>query len=213
MYPVRIPLPEVQEIKTVHFIRHAQGLHNVAGMIDVANYQLEEFADSLLSEVGHEQCAKAREDMVRRSALLLDVDLVVVSPLRRTLQTASLVFADRIGSVEFFALEDIREQAGKHPCDRRRNISEQQVDFPHVDFSGIEEDVDPLYCIYDSVREPSEDVRKRVDSFWRWVSTRKERNIAVVTHSAYLGHFKWPAGEDPHFENCEIRSYVYQFPN
>ena len=213
MNPLRLP-DNCQEVKTIHFVRHAEGLHNVAGRANYENYKLEEYADSLLSERGYEQCARAKEDIVRRNALVGGtLELIVVSPLRRTLQTASLLFADKIGtSVEFVAVEHVREQTGAHPCDRRRSITEQKADFPHVDFSLIEDDVDPLYCKYESVREPSEEVAKRVNAFWHWIASRKEKNIAVVTHSAYLRHFKWPTSDASAFANCELRSIVYQFP-
>ena len=141
-----------------------------------------------------------------------------VGAVSQSARTASEVFIDFHGThdgledVRFIALECLREQTGAHPCDRRRDISEQTVNFPHVDFSFIQSNIDPLYSIYGTEREPSEDVMKRVEEFWRFISLRKEKNIAVVTHSAFLNHFSWPAGENGHFKNCEMRSYSFQFP-
>lgn len=83
----------------VHFIRHAASLYNVANAewsethtateLKVIKWQ-ERFVDSMLAPVGVEQARKAREAAGR-----LEVDLVVVSPLRRALATCQILFGDR----------------------------------------------------------------------------------------------------------------------
>lgn len=83
----------------VHFIRHATSLYNVANTewnethtaedLKVIKWQ-ERFIDSPLAPVGVEQAKRAREAVSR-----LEVDLVVVSPLRRALETCELLFGDR----------------------------------------------------------------------------------------------------------------------
>lgn len=66
---------------TLVLIRHAQALHNVTG-----DWSLE---DPPLSELGRQQCAELQESL-KKSQVGNEVELVVVSAMRRTLQTAVL---------------------------------------------------------------------------------------------------------------------------
>lgn len=103
---------------------------------------------------------------------LFQVDLVIVSPMTRTLETACGLFGnlnpsndesplmlgrDAIegvrpahglitskGSPPFLAIEACRERVDNHPCDKRRSRSYFQLNFPGVDFSQVEADEDPV---------------------------------------------------------------------
>ncbi|KAF2749985.1 hypothetical protein M011DRAFT_465634 [Sporormia fimetaria CBS 119925] len=66
---------------TLLLIRHAQALHNVD-----SDYNLH---DPPLSKLGEEQCAELRESL-KNQKIAQDVELIVVSPMRRTLQTMQL---------------------------------------------------------------------------------------------------------------------------
>ena len=115
----------------------------------------------------------------------------------------------------WLAHEALREQSGSHPCDRRRPKSELAKLFPNVDFDQIESELDPLYPKYgNSVREPDEAVAVRGSQFLQWLASRSEREIIIVTHSAYLrqllGKGKVIDVEDSSpetFANCEMRTY------
>jgi hypothetical protein len=66
---------------TLILIRHAQALHNVA-----SDFSLH---DPPLSELGERQCAELQESL-KKEDIANKVELIVVSPMRRTLQTAML---------------------------------------------------------------------------------------------------------------------------
>lgn len=66
---------------TLILIRHAQALHNVA-----SDWSLR---DPPLSELGEQQCAELKE-LLRKEDIANKVELIVVSAMRRTLQTARL---------------------------------------------------------------------------------------------------------------------------
>lgn len=206
------------DFKVMHFIRHAQGEHNVAGEHDKANYLLPEFEDSILTSKGLLQCEQLKNKLVQ-SGTAAKAQLVVVSPLRRALQTAthSLPFLMPPVSTAcaWVALEQVREVTGLHPCDRRFPISVQEEYFPHVNFREyIESEEDALYGLY-SAREPPEDVQARCRQFLLWAMARPEKELVVVTHSAFLrelfGSVIRPVAVDSYFgfENAEIRSYVF----
>lgn len=73
-----------------------------------------------------------------------------------------------------------------HPCDKRRATSHYKRCFPAVDFSLVTEEHDVLWQL--EYRETKEEIAARGLAFIRWLMTRPERSIAVVTHSSLL-HF------------------------
>ena len=199
--------------KIVHFVRHAQGEHNVVGEVDHEEYKREDLEDAHLSELGRNQCQQLHE-LSMRDGIVDNAELLIVSPMRRTLQTAHLSFPHLVGKIPWIALESVREQTGQHPCDRRRPITEHQLDHNHVDFESIDSEADPFYYLYPDCREPQEIVAQRGKDFFQWLANRPERVIIVVTHSAYLRvlltHVAAAHGNfhESHFDNCELRTYA-----
>ena len=73
----------------------------------------------------------------------LQVDVVLVSPLTRAVETALLMFpSDPAPTVPIVAVEWCREAHGGHPCDQRRPISVISKEFPQVNFSQVATDDD-----------------------------------------------------------------------
>ncbi|XP_072987758.1 phosphoglycerate mutase-like protein 1 isoform X2 [Typha latifolia] len=227
--------------KTVHLVRHAQGIHNVEGEKDFKAYMSPELFDAHLTPLGWDQVNNLRQH-VNKCGLTKKIDLVITSPLLRTMQTAVGVFGGEsyidginvlplmvenagnssrpaISSLNcppFIAVEYCREHLGVHPCDKRRSITEYRSLFPAIDFSLIENDEDMLWEA--DIRERNEDLAARGMKFINWLWTRKEKEIAVVTHSGFLYHTLSMYGKDchpsikdeicKHFANCELRSMV-----
>ncbi|MCL7041721.1 hypothetical protein MKW94_018644, partial [Papaver nudicaule] len=73
--------------KTLHLVRHAQGVHNVEGEKDFSAYKSEDFFDAQLTPLGWQQVDNLHKH-VHESGLAKKVELVIVSPMLRTLQTA-----------------------------------------------------------------------------------------------------------------------------
>ena len=85
-------------------------MHNVAGQEDPVNgYLREDLVDATLTEVGIVQCKQLRSSSEIES--VISSQLLVVSPMRRTLQTVSTIF-DGLLKCPWIALEYIREQVG-----------------------------------------------------------------------------------------------------
>nr|KJB79518.1 hypothetical protein B456_013G053200 [Gossypium raimondii]KJB79519.1 hypothetical protein B456_013G053200 [Gossypium raimondii]KJB79525.1 hypothetical protein B456_013G053200 [Gossypium raimondii]KJB79526.1 hypothetical protein B456_013G053200 [Gossypium raimondii]KJB79527.1 hypothetical protein B456_013G053200 [Gossypium raimondii] len=222
-------------------VRHAQGIHNVDGDKNYKAYMSPEYFDAHITPLGWQQVDNLRKH-VHECGLAKRIDLVITSPLLRTLQTAVGVFGgdgytERMDVVPLMvanagnsgraaisslncppivAVELCREHLGVHPCDKRRNISDYQFLFPAVDFSLIESDEDTWWKA--DVRETKEEVAARGQKFLNWLWTRKEKEIAIVTHSGFLFHTLSALGNDchplvkkeicKHFANCELRSMV-----
>ena len=128
--------------KLIHFVRHAEGIHNAAnhdyGDETPTIYSTEgswKYQDAPLTDHGIEQCQDARK------TLLTDVNpqLVVVSPFTRTLQTAHILFANR--RIPFMVHWSCRERAGKYTCDKMRPKEQVIAEMKPV-FDHTHEDID-----------------------------------------------------------------------
>ncbi|XXG49042.1 hypothetical protein AAC387_Pa02g3329 [Persea americana] len=207
--------------KTLHLVRHAQGIHNVEGEKSLEAYLSPALFDAHLTPLGWEQVGNLRKH-VRECGLTQRIDLVIVSPLLRTMQTAVGVFGgeDYVNGVDvpplmianagnsehpaisslncppFLAVETCREHLGVHPCDKRRSITEYGPLFPAIDFSLIESDEDILWTA--EKREANEEVAARGMRFINWLWTRKEKEIVIVTHSGFLSDTLEGFGNDCH---------------
>ncbi|XP_039139132.1 phosphoglycerate mutase-like protein 1 isoform X2 [Dioscorea cayenensis subsp. rotundata] len=229
--------------KTLHLVRHAQGIHNVAGEKDHKAYSSPKFFDAHITPLGWSQVDNLREH-VNECGLAKRIELVITSPLLRTMQTAVGVFGgesyldgmdvhvhplmiENVGNSNrsaisslncppFIAVETCRERLGVNPCDKRRNTSEYKLLFPAIDFSLMENEEDILWDA--DKRESNEALATRGLKFINWLWTRPEKEIAIVTHSAFLECTLQMFGNDchpsikneinKHFANCELRSMV-----
>lgn len=117
--------------KKIHFVRHAQGYHNVAGETDpIFGYLREDLEDAVLTDLGKEQCRNLASSLDVK--FFKNINLIIVSPMRRTIETAIFSFPNQVKDkrITFLANELIREQTGMHPCDRRRPITKQKNRVP-----------------------------------------------------------------------------------
>lgn len=206
--------------KVVHLVRHGQGYHNVAAAHHgAAAYKDQTLKDSRLDETGRKQAKLLGQQMRDRR---MQVDVVLVSPLLRTLETASLMFPPQgtgPGQVAsprppMVAIELCREAFGGHPCDQRSPVSVVSKEFTHVDFGLVETDSDTWHD--PERRETVREVSIRAEKFIEVLKKRPERNIAVVSHGVFLETLLNKCGlytaddgtKGRRFDNCELRSYV-----
>ncbi|TXG52619.1 hypothetical protein EZV62_021788 [Acer yangbiense] len=211
--------------KVLHLVRHGQGIHNVEG--EKGNHVLlsDEFFDAHLSPLGRQQVDNLRKQ-VQSCGLAKKIDLVITSPMSRTLQTAVGVFGSEghsmtvkeengakstLNSPPIVAVELCRERMGLHPCDKRGSISEYQSNFPAIDFKLAKSEDDILWKA--DTRETMKEVTDRGKKFIEWLWTRQEKEIAVVSHGIFLQEILHTLVNDPsmnttRFQNCEIRSVV-----
>lgn len=159
--------------KVVHFVRHAEGFHNVN-----QNYRSKENLDARLTPLGIQQCqalarriqnANDKNDSSEAHLYHLrqSTELIVTSPLSRCIQTALLSFEPlllppsslsssplplplqeaREGSIRIVAHEAIRETVN-YNCDRRRLLTDIASEHGHLDYSHVPTNHDAIWKSY-----------------------------------------------------------------
>lgn len=211
VYPHDTPLESLdgkyRQIKQLHWIRHAQGTHNVN-----MDLQLIENIDARLTDLGKEQC-RSLADTIQKGErpYLYEAELVVTSPLTRCIQTTLLSLEpvlQKNSNLPVVANELVRETVN-YNCDRRRTVAEISKDHPVVDFSHIETDHDHIWQQYEdrlgdyhthgAHRESAElhVVADRARRFFDWLSERPETHVVVCSHAAFL-RCLWNFGHPSH---------------
>lgn len=184
--------------KILHVIRHGQGYHNLLGdlfrnfgiKVDATGnpnqdpkgnpYMFPEVQDPPLTELGRQQ-AKA----LQPRAKALNPTLVVVSPLLRATQTAVLAFQHLYGDgkTRWVGTDKVRETYGVHVCDQRRPVSEAKFDFPHIDYSLVEEE-DTMWTSQE--REGPRSNSDRCYDFMLWLRDQPEEEVVIGAHSSVV---------------------------
>ncbi|KAJ4843117.1 hypothetical protein Tsubulata_002901 [Turnera subulata] len=202
--------------KTIHLVRHAQGTHNVEGEKNYKAYLSPEYFDAPLTQLGWQQVNYLRKH-VHACGLSKRIELVVASPLLRTLQTAVGVFGgegytDRLDILPLMVANAGNSCQGAISSLNSPPFIAMELCREHF----LESDEDELWK--PDVRETTEELAARGLKFLNWLWTRKEKEIAIVTHSGFLVHTLSALGNDCHplmkkeiskrFANCELRSMV-----
>jgi glucosyl-3-phosphoglycerate phosphatase len=178
--------------QTIHLIRHGQSTANVA--LAATGRDPLEF-DPPLSPLGEHQVVQARTLHAARH-----YDLVVASPLRRAIQTASGIFGHRKGTP--LIVESLHRERIENTGDVGRSPHHLKVDFPHLDFAHLPDiwwhtDGDPDHRGIHV--EPIAVLQERVAVFKDWLDQRPEQRIAVIGHGTFFFHMT-----GVHFENCQL---------
>lgn len=162
-----------------------------------------------MSELGFEQCTKLREVLRTTLPGRLDPDLVLVSPMTRTLQTAmaSLDWLQARG-VPFEAHAGWQETTD-NPCDVGLEIEEVAKLFPSVDFSHVDpvfpEKKTPAAQLYAFNRRA---LVTRAQTVLAELYARPEKVVAVVSHSAFLSK----AVSGSMYANADFRIFSFETP-
>ncbi|KAJ5717875.1 hypothetical protein N7488_003521 [Penicillium malachiteum] len=189
---------------TVHCVRHAQGVHNLC----TANHVLH---DPLLTDLGHEQCAKLRDSFPFHDK----IDLMTASPLRRTIYTALESFEPVFKAhpeMKLLALPDVQETSDV-PCDTGSDPQVLREEFAdkNVDLEMVHEDWNNKAGRYAPTNAA---LKERARAARRWLKARPEKEIVVVTHGGFL-HYLTEDWEDSStyqgtgWLNTEWRSYTF----
>ncbi|KAI8964294.1 phosphoglycerate mutase-like protein [Daldinia sp. FL1419] len=163
---------------TLILVRHAQARHNAEKNFNIP--------DPDLTEEGHEQCVDLRKSLAE-NPLAQQAELIVVSPLRRTMQTA-------LRSVDWLIEKGVKIEAdadwqenSNHGCDTGSPIDKLVQEFPTIDFSKVDpvfpDKTSPAGSRYHFTKSA---LLARAQAALKKLYERPEKVIIVVSHSAFL---------------------------
>lgn len=177
----------------IYLIRHGQSTFNALFDLDPVDPL---HFDARLSQIGIEQVAAARQ-----AASEIPVDLVVVSPLTRAIQTAVGLF----GEADIpMIITDLHRERLENSCDVGRSPSALSAEFPMLTFDHLS---DPWWHNGQEddrgvAVEPDHLFGQRVTDFSRWLRARPENVVVVIGHG---GFFRRLSGRQ--LRNCEIMEW------
>ncbi|MBU79517.1 MAG: hypothetical protein CMD29_05270 [Flavobacteriales bacterium] len=167
----------------LYLIRHGKALHNeLFETMGVKAFRIPEGIDPPLVKEGIDQSIQLRQNWVHKD----EIELILVSPLTRTLETAMNIFQEL--NIPIICLEFLREYPiGEDTCNKRSETNLLKNKFPKIDFSEIKLEKDELWT---EKRETIEQLNDRLNQMKKYIQNRSEKKIAIVGHSSYLGQFK-----------------------
>lgn len=169
--------------KLLYLIRHGRALHNDNYLkYGEKTFYDSRYKDTRLTSIGHGQSIFLNKNWKE----LHNIDLVLVSPLYRSLQTAENIFNGI--NLPIIALEDLREYPyNSQTCNYRTNKITLENNFPSIDFNNISV-IDEKFNIKET--ETMNSLDKRISNIKNYIKNRKEEKICIVGHSIFLEKMK-----------------------
>jgi len=228
--------------RTVYLVRHGEAMHNIEerhakkraseeaeglghskgdeahkAMCEAARVAVlenEEFRDASLSEAGIREAIICEEQLQKlaKTLGLKQPGEVLVSPLQRTLQTASAMFPKH---EKVCVCELLRERRTGRPCDDSHPSTAQDPSFANMDWWSLMNPLTPL-PEQGTVVEDVAMLRRRTGQLADVLHECSEETICIITHKGYLrelerGPLGRPAAAE--FGNCEVRVYDVMLPS
>ena len=191
--------------KILHLIRHGHSLHNeLFHKIGVQAFRIPATIDSPLTNEGHLQSIELGQSWQNKK----EIELVLVSPLTRTLETCMNIFGDT--EIPIISHEFLREYPiGEDTCNKRSSLTLLKNRFPNIEFQ-LDVDQDTLWK--EDYRENMIELEQRLEKMITYLQSRPEKNIAIVGHSSFFGQFKdnhigYQENGDEELKHC----YPYEF--
>lgn len=155
----------------LHCVRHAQGFHN----LNNTNHSIR---DPLLTPFGEGQCSALATNFPSHDK----IELVIASPMKRTLYTALLGFGqdiERIGK-PIIAIPELQETSDL-PCDTGSSPEDIAREFAGkpVDLGLVKPGWNSKQLLFAPTQEA---IELRAKQARLWLMSRPEKEIVVVTH-------------------------------
>ena len=191
--------------KILHLVRHGHSLHNeLFHKIGTQAFRIPLTIDSPLTQEGHLQSIELGQSWQNKK----EIELVLVSPLTRTLETCMNIFGDT--EIPIISQEFLREYPiGEDTCNKRSSLTSLNNRFPKIEFQ-LDVDQDTLWK--EDYRENMIELEQRLEKMITYLQKRPEKNIAIVGHSSFFGQFKdnhigYIENGDEELKHC----YPYEF--
>ena len=195
-------------MKILQLIRHGHSLHNeLFHKIGVQAFRIPETIDASLTEQGHSQSIELGNSWSKKQ----EIQLILTSPLTRTLETTMNIFGDTDIPIECH--EFLREYPiGHDTCNQRASLTQIKNRYPKIKYH-LESDTDIFWK--PDQRETLESLNERINQMIEYVRSRNETHIAIVGHSSFLGQFKdkhisYIENGDAELKHCYPYEYILE---
>lgn len=177
-------IQQSQTFKTIYCIRHGIALHNALYKKHGSKiFYNPDYTDTPLLPEGQYQAYQLNKSWDK----IKEIELVIVSPLKRSLETAIRIFNGY--NVPIIALDICREYPlGLQTCNKRSNKEELELLYPIVNFDDLLSNEDDLWN--ENEEETIESLNTRITFFKEFIKSRPETKIAFVNHSSFIGKMK-----------------------
>jgi broad specificity phosphatase PhoE len=189
---------------TLHLVRHAEGFHN-------CSWHGEAIRDPLLTEKGKSQCRELCENFAYHD----DIDLLLASPMKRTIQTCQISFKPAVDRGMKILLMPLAQESSDENMDTGSEVKDIK------DMFGDLVDEDRIVHLFPYWNrnigrfgvEP-EVMMERANMLRRFIRDRPERNIVLVSHGTFAhaitgNYTKEGVQTTRMWENAECRTYTF----
>ncbi|KAI9874287.1 MAG: hypothetical protein M1830_009887 [Pleopsidium flavum] len=167
--------------------------------MSIINYEL---PDPALSELGISQCEQLQAHLKHDLPIAQTVGLIVVSPMRRTLQTAKLALGWLIDRGIPVQLRGEWQENSDKPCDTGTKTPALFHEFPEFDFSTVFPDYPSKSGRWAFTHAA---ITQRGLNCRRWLRARPEAVVVVVSHSGFLR----VGVSHSHYANADYRVFSF----
>jgi len=192
-------------MKTLYCIRHGTALHNDYYWTQLKNKAYQYYHDTPLTIKGIMEAELLADEWKD----IKDIELVVTSPLMRTLCTTENIFYNT--KIPVIVYDGIKEHPQSEEwCNLRTSKTVLMERFPEYDFSDLKTENDTEWQRKRlSQYIEMKNLNARIEKFRMWVMARPEKKIAVVSHSSFLGQMMYGKIGDERNELKHCKPYEY----
>jgi len=174
------------DAKIVHWIRHAQGVHQ--RNLFVNSFLL---VDPKLTRIGRTQARNLLDSPLLAAALYnvtQRAQLVIASPMRRTMETALLGFNESLHQARWLLDADIQEIPGVLACNRGDALKGAPMlsRFGREDLLRVYNKLDPSWTERSGGRYGDSSQPRRFREFTHRLERYPEERVVVVSHGLLM---------------------------
>jgi broad specificity phosphatase PhoE len=133
--------------------------------------------------MGRAQCEALQEQMKDNLEIAKDIELIVVSPMRRTLETVQLGLGWLLEKQIPVQVRGEWQETSNSPCDTGTDIRVIEKEYPSFNFDTVFPEWPSKTGRWAFTQEA---IEQRGRDCRNWLMNRPEKAIAVVSHSAFL---------------------------
>lgn len=190
---------------TIHLVRHAEGHHNVAK-------NGEDIHDPFLTDEGIQQAQHLCDTFAHHD----EIDLLVASPMKRTIQTCQKAFAPAVRRGHKILLMPLAQESSDQPMDTGSTLEDIEKAFAGEDILDTRRlEIFPYWNTNSGTFAVDDDsLIERARMLRTALKARPESNVAIVSHGSFAHYIVGNLDESGNhttrmWNNTECRSYKF----